>query len=134
MEEVIAQKTDEIVAMADEMDKLKDKKADLASETKGINKDIEKVQYEILRFLKVRGVKSMKLVDGRNVISVITSHISVDDKDKLYPWLKSKGFDDMFTVNAKTIGGFVNDRIKNNLEVPPGIDQYTKNKIAIRKG
>lgn len=122
-----------IITLADDMDELKQKKAKLAAETKGINKDIEKMQDEMLGFLKARGVKSIKLVDGRNVISVVSSFIKVDDKDKLYPWLKGKGYEDMFVVNPRTLSGFVNDRIKNNMEVPPGIEQYTKNKISIRR-
>ena len=124
---------EELKGIVDQLAMAKDKKSELAEMQSQIQSEIDTIEAELIKRMDAMQLKSFRLSDGRLISNVVSSYISVTDKDALYPWLKSMGFEDMFTVNAKTLSGFVNDRIRSREEVPPGIEQYTKSRISIRR-
>jgi len=113
--------------------KKKEQKAKLAERTKKINEQIDALEFEVVSLMDETGLQNIKLDTGELAYVNVKSYINVTDRAKLMKWLKHKGMSDMFTVNTKTIQGFVNERIKSNESVPPGIEQYTERTIGIRR-
>lgn len=110
----------------------RNKKDELAKRVKETNGIIAELELAILKEMDTLELKGIKSTTGIMVSVVENSYPRIIDKDKVYNWLHSKGFNALFTVNAQTFRGFFNDRLKSGEELPSeGIEHYTKTTLSL---
>lgn len=120
------QKIDKYVEMRQQKDAIN-------RQLKDLNAKIEEVEVELIEELENDGIQTVKTQDGITVTTYIQSFARAVDKEALVNWMLDEDFDSMLTVNARTLTAFYNDRLKNNESLPPGVEQYTKSKISLRR-
>ena len=131
----------EILSLADELKRLKDLKAEVESQEKEINGDIEKVTSELTA--KMTEAEMPSFVHSGFSFSLSTRTFAsplAGDKASLYEVLRQNGYGDIITetVNSNTLSSTVNDLIEqNNDELPDWlvgkISTYDKVSVRITK-
>jgi len=124
----------DVTEMIDRYVELRDLKSDIEARLKEIKETQEELETLLIERMNELDLKAIKSTSGIMVSTVVSSAISVNDKVALYSWLRENNLEDMFTVNTKTLGAFVNSRIKSNEELPPGVEQFTQVKLSLRRG
>jgi len=126
--------------LAEFLKELRDKKAALEAEVKGINAEIESVAAELIADLienESTGFNHKRF----NYSLVIKEYPAAEPerKDELYAVMREKGFEDLFTINTNTLSATVRDLKENNDgQMPEWLDGLIKvaekTTIQIRKG
>lgn len=118
---------------------LREKKRDIDSQAKEINKQIEEAEW---RLIEIMTNKEMDAFKHKGINFVLATrefkNANKERKDELYQEFKNRGMEDLFTINANTLSGKVNEMIENNDGVMPEwlnglIDISQKQYISIRK-
>lgn len=107
---------------------------DLKERQKELNKKFESLS----RYLAER--MELTKMDGFKVKDIGTVYISNDNKpyvngrDEFIAWLKANGHEGLVkeTVHPMSLLGFVNERIENNLPLPPGVHNFILKRAKIR--
>ena len=126
--------------LAEFLKELRDKKADLEAEVKGINAEIDSITAELVADL-IENESTGFNYKGYNFSLVIKEYPSaeLDRKDELYDAMKENGFEHLFTINSNTLSATVKDLKENNDGQLPAwleglIKVAEKATIQIRKG
>ena len=126
--------------LAEFLKELRDKKAELEAEVKGINAEIESVAAELIADL-IENESTGFNHKGFNYSLVVKEYPAAEPerKDELYAAMKERGFEDLFTINTNTLSATVRDLKENNDgQMPEWLDGLIKvaekTTIQIRKG
>ena len=126
--------------LAEFLKELRDRKQMLETEVKGINREIESVQAELIQDL-IDNESTGFNYKGFNFSLVIREYPSAETerKDELYRVMKKQGFEDLFTINSNTLSATVRDLKENNDgELPEWLEGLIKiaekTTIQIRRG
>lgn len=125
--------------LADKVLVLRDKKGELESALKEINKELEHTEFELIAIMADRDIDSFK----RNGINFIVATkefrgANPETKEELYARFRELGMDYLFTINAQTLSAKVKELTEENDGVTPEwldglINTYEKTYISVRK-
>ena len=107
---------------------LRDKKADLESQQKALNAEIESVEDELIADMLENEDASFNH-KGVTCSLVQREFVSPEQERKgdLWAVMKQNGFEDLFTINSQTLSGTVKDIIANNDDqLPEWLDGLVK--------
>lgn len=125
-----------IVALANELRKLKDEKDVAEGALKVINKRIEEiVKKELPEFMDADGVSNVK-IDGVGRLSLRTevyASILAENRETAYQWLRDTGRGSLVseTVNASSLKAAMKECLKNGEEIPESLIKVTPVTVAV---
>lgn len=127
--------------MADKLKDLRDKKAQLADETKQNNADIEKCEFELSQLMASSETQSFNRAG--TLFYLCTKLYASADKEKkpeLFEALKAEGYSSLITetVNANSLSAFVKEQMADNDDVLPDwledkVKVFDKVTVGLRK-
>ncbi len=128
-----------ILEIADKYLEKREKKSELETQIKDVNKELESLEQELIGLMADNEIDSFK----RNGIlySVVTREFqsaNPERKEELYLQMKQKGFEHLFTINTNTLSATVKELIAENDGKLPNwleglINQTEKQSIRIKK-
>ena len=127
--------------MADKLKKLKERKAELAEETKANNAEIEQAEYELSQLMAQTETQSFQRA-GTLFYLITKTYASADKehKDELYEALRNEGYGSLITetINANSLSVFVKEQMsENDDELPAWLDGkvnvFDKVTVGLRK-
>lgn len=128
-----------ILEIADKYLEKREKKSELETQIKDVNKELESLEQELIGLMTDNEIDSFK----RNGIlySVVTREFqsaNPERKEELYLQMKQKGFEHLFTINTNTLSATVKELIaENDGKLPDWLDglinQTEKQSIRIKK-
>ena len=128
-----------ILEIADKYLEKREKKSELETQIKDVNKELESLEQELIGLMTDNEIDSFK----RNGIlySVVTREFqsaNPERKEELYLKKKKKGFEHLFTINTNTLSATVKELIAENDGKLPDwleglINQTEKQSIRIKK-
>lgn len=128
-----------ILEIADKYLEKREKKSELETQIKDVNKELESLEQELIGLMTDNEIDSFK----RNGIlySVVTREFqsaNPEKKEELYLQMKQKGFEHLFTINTNTLSATVKELIAENDGKLPDwleglINQTEKQSIRIKK-
>ncbi|HIT61858.1 MAG TPA: hypothetical protein IAC38_00205 [Candidatus Caccovivens faecavium] len=128
-----------ILEIADKYLEKREKKSELETQIKDVNKELESLEQELIGLMTDNEIDSFK----RNGIlySVVTREFqsaNPERKEELYLQMKQKGFEHLFTINTNTLSATVKELIAENDGKLPDwleglINQTEKQSIRIKK-
>ena len=128
-----------ILEIADKYLEKREKKSELETQIKDVNKELESLEKELIGLMTDNEIDSFK----RNGIlySVVTREFqsaNPERKEELYLQMKQKGFEHLFTINTNTLSATVKELIAENDGKLPDwleglINQTEKQSIRIKK-
>ena len=128
-----------ILEIADKYLEKREKKSELETQIKDVNKELESLEQELIGLMTDNEIDSFK----RNGIlySVVTREFqsaNPERKEELYLQMKQKGFEYLFTINTNTLSATVKELIaENDGKLPDWLDglinQTEKQSIRIKK-
>lgn len=128
-----------ILEIADKYLEKREKKSELETQIKDVNKELESLEQELIGLMTDNEIDSFK----RNGIlySVVTREFqsaNPERKEELYLQMKQKGFEHLFTINTNTLSATVKELIAENGGKLPDwleglINQTEKQSIRIKK-
>ena len=128
-----------ILEIADKYLEKREKKSELETQIKDVNKELESLEQELIGLMTDNEIDSFK----RNGIlySVVTREFqsaNPEKKEELYLQMKQKGFEHLFTINTNTLSATVKELIAENDGKLPNwleglINQTEKQSIRIRR-
>lgn len=133
--ETVAVADENVAVMAKRLRDAKDKKDELEEALTGTNKEIDELSKKLAERLESDGVDSIRVPDVGTVYIQIKNRPNVTDQDGLHMYLRENGHGAMIkeTIHPMTLIGFVNERLKNNEELPPSINNFQQKLAVIRR-
>ena len=107
---------------------LRDRKADLDSQLKGLNAEIESIEDELIADMLENEDASFNH-KGITCSLVQREFVSpeVERKGDLWTVMKENGFEDLFTINSQTLSGTLKDlKANNDDQLPEWLDGLVK--------
>lgn len=99
-----------------------------------VDKEIDGAEFLLIATMESQDIKQLKTTDGCTISTVEKSYPRIVDKELCYSWLKTNQlYETLSTVNTMTFRAFVNERIKNGEEAPPGIETFNETKLSLRR-
>lgn len=103
---------------------LRDKKADLESQQKALNAEIESVEDEIISDMMENEDASF---NHKGITCSLFVSPEQERKGDLWAAMKENGFEDLFTINSQTLSGTVKDlKANNDDQLPEWLDGLVK--------
>ena len=127
--------------LADKLKELKERKAELAEETKQNNADIEKAELELSTLMANTETQSFNR-SGTLFYLCTKTYASADKehKDELFNALKKEGFGSLITetINANSLSAFVKEQMSENDDTLPKwlegkVNVFDKVTVGLRK-
>ena len=133
--------TDEMFMLADRLKELRDKKTELADETKENNKEIEEVEYKLSQLMAESESQSFQRAGTLEYLCTkVYASAEKDKKDELYQALKDEGYGSLITetINANSLSAFVKEQMSENDDVLPNwlegkVNVFDKVTVGLRK-
>lgn len=129
----------ELFTLSDQYLATRDKKQGLEQELKDVSKLLEQIEIELIQRMTDSEIDSFK----RNgvLFSMVSREFesaNPETKDELYKRFKELGYENLFTINANTLSGFVREAKRENEGVLPEwmqglINTYEKQSIRIKR-
>lgn len=128
-----------ILEIADKYLEKREKKSELETQIKDVNKELESLEQELIGLMTDNEIDSFKR--NRILYSVVTREFqsaNPERKEELYLQMKQKGFEHLFTINTNTLSATVKELIAENDGKLPDwleglINQTEKQSIRIKK-
>ena len=127
--------------LADRLKELRERKAELADETKANNAEIEQAEYDLSQFMAQTETQSFQRA-GTLFYLTTKTYASADKehKDELFDVLRNEGYGSLITetVNANSLSAFVKEQMSENDDVLPDwlegkVNVFDKVTVALRK-
>lgn len=129
----------ELFELSDKYLEARDRKQELEQQLKDATKDMEQIEQEMMQRMTDNEIDSFK----RNgvlfsMVSREYESANAETKDELYKRFKERGYENLFTINANTLGGVVREMKKDNEGILPEwldglINTYEKTTIRIKR-
>ena len=127
--------------LADRLKELRERKAELADETKANNAEIEQAEYDLSQLMAQTETQSFQRA-GTLFYLTTKTYASADKehKDELFDALRNEGYGSLITetVNANSLSAFVKEQMPENDDVLPEwlegkVNVFDKVTVALRK-
>ena len=127
--------------LADRLKELRERKAELADETKANNAEIEQAEYDLSQLMAQTETQSFQRA-GTLFYLTTKTYASADKehKDELFDALRNEGYGSLITetVNANSLSAFVKEQMSENDDVLPDwlegkVNVFDKVTVALRK-
>ena len=127
--------------LADKLKELRERKAELADETKANNAEIEDAEYRLSQLMAQTETQSFQRA-GTLFYLTTKTYASADKehKDELFAALKDEGYGSLITetINANSLSAFVKEKMSENDDVLPDwldgkVNVFDKVTVALRK-
>ena len=127
--------------LADRLKELRERKAELAEETKANNTEIEQAEYDLSQLMAQTETQSFQRA-GTLFYLTTKTYASADKehKDELFDALRNEGYGSLITetVNANSLSAFVKEQMSENDDVLPDwlegkVNVFDKVTVALRK-
>ena len=127
--------------LADRLKELRERKAELAEETKANNAEIEQAEYDLSQLMAQTETQSFQRA-GMLFYLTTKTYASADKehKDELFDALRNEGYGSLITetVNANSLSAFVKEQMSENDDVLPDwldgkVNVFDKVTVALRK-
>jgi hypothetical protein len=102
----------------------------LAAQEKELNIQREALNQVLCDALAAAGLNKIGTDFGATLYIKSEPYLPIEDKIKLNVWIRANGFDDLLTVNARTLGALVKERLADGEAPPPGVGLFTKTNIG----
>lgn len=112
---------------------IKKRKDELKKETRMITQEEDELT-EVVRTAMDEDLLSKFTFAGHTFFARNDNYPRVLEPDALHEFLRTEGRTDMIkeTVNLQTLRSFIRERDEDNLELPDGVELFTKKRIGIR--
>ena len=127
--------------LADRLKELRERKAELAEETKANNAEIEQAEYDLSQLMAQTETQSFQRA-GTLFYLTTKTYASADKehKDELFDALRNEGYGSLITetVNANSLSAFVKEQMSENDDVLPDwledkVNVFDKVTVSLRK-
>ena len=127
--------------LADRLKELRERKAELAEETKANNAEIEQAEYDLSQLMAQTETQSFQRA-GTLFYLTTKTYASADKehKEELFDALRNEGYGSLITetVNANSLSAFVKEQMSENDDVLPDwlegkVNVFDKVTVALRK-
>jgi len=127
--------------LADRLKELRERKAELADETKANNAEIEQAEYDLSQLMAQTETQSFQRA-GMLFYLTTKTYASADKehKDELFDALRNEGYGSLITetVNANSLSAFVKEQMSENDDALPEwlegkVNVFDKVTVALRK-
>ena len=127
--------------LADRFKELRERKAELADETKANNAEIEQAEYDLSQLMAQTETQSFQRA-GTLFYLTTKTYASADKehKDELFDVLRNEGYGSLITetVNANSLSAFVKEQMSENDDVLPDwlegkVNVFDKVTVSLRK-
>ena len=127
--------------LADRHKELRERKAELADETKANNAEIEQAEYDLSQLMAQTETQSFQRA-GTLFYLTTKTYASADKehKNELFDALRNEGYGSLITetVNANSLSAFVKEQMSENDDVLPDwlegkVNVFDKVTVALRK-
>ena len=133
--------TDEMFMLADKLKELKERKAELAEETKKNNAEIEETEYKLSMEMASSETQSFNRSGTLFYLCTKLCASAVkENKAELYEALKNEGYGSLITetVNANSLSAFVKEQMADNDDQIPDwlegkVNVFDKVTVNLRK-
>lgn len=101
---------------------------------KALNPEIDACSQILCDLMRERGMETVELEGGEKCRIADDPYCSIEDRDKLFAWLRRKKMQAIFTVNWQTMNSFVKNLLTEGRPQPPGVKLYIKTYAQVRGG
>jgi len=114
--------------------KLRRKKKQLQSDLKEVNEQLGKVNGELVEYFQDNNLENMK-IEGMGLFYLASKcYPAIKDKEELVAWLKQNdAYETMVSINSRRFGAYYNELLESEQPLPPGVEQFMKTEIRLRK-
>ena len=127
--------------LADKLKDLKERKAELAEETKANNAEIEQAEFQLSQLMASTETQSFQRAGTLFYLTTKTyASASKEQKDELFDALRNEGYGSLITetINANSLSAFVKEQMSDNDDVLPDwldgkVNVFDKVTVSLRK-
>lgn len=109
-----------LLELSDRLKLLKERKSELEAQTKKVEEEIDGVTTEMIGIMTTEELTSFKR-DGTTFSLVVQEYPSAesDRKPELWDAMRANGYDELFSINSKTLSATVKEIMTENGGVLP---------------
>ena len=127
--------------LADKLKDLKERKAELAEETKANNAEIEQAEFQLSQLMASTETQSFQRAGILFYLTTKTyASANKEQKDELFDALRNEGYGSLITetINANSLSAFVKEQMSENDDVLPQwldgkVNVFDKVTVSLRK-
>lgn len=134
-------KMTDMFELADKLKNLKERKAELAEETKANNAEIEQAEFQLSQLMASTETQSFQRAGTLFYLTTKTyASANKEQKDELFDALRNEGYGSLITetINANSLSAFVKEQMADNDDILPDwldgkVNVFDKVTVGIRK-
>ena len=127
--------------LADRLKELKERKTELAEETKANNAEIEQAEFQLSQLMASTETQSFQRAGTLFYLTTKTyASANKENKDELFDALRNEGYGSLITetINANSLSAFVKEQMSENDDVLPDwldgkVNVFDKVTVSLRK-
>jgi len=127
--------------LADKLKELRERKTELAEETKANNAEIEQAEFQLSQLMASTETQSFQRAGTLFYLTTKTyASANKEQKDELFDALRNEGYGSLITetINANSLSAFVKEQMSENDDVLPDwldgkVNVFDKVTVGIRK-
>ena len=127
--------------LADKLKELRERKAELAEETKANNAEIEQAEFQLTQLMARTETQSFRRAGTLFYLTTKTyASANKEQKDELFAALRNEGYGSLITetINANSLSAFVKEQMSENDDVLPDwldgkVNVFDKVTVSLRK-
>ena len=127
--------------LADRLKELRERKAELAEETKANNAEIEQAEFQLSQLMASTETQSFQRAGTLFYLTTKTyASANKEQKDELFDTLRNEGYGSLITetINANSLSAFVKEQMADNDDILPDwldgkVNIFDKVTVGIRK-
>ena len=127
--------------LADRLKELRERKAELAEETKANNAEIEQAEFQLSQLMASTETQSFQRAGMLFYLTTKTyASANKEQKDELFDALRNEGYGSLITetINANSLSAFVKEQMSDNDDVLPEwldgkVNVFDKVTVSLRK-
>ena len=131
----------DMFTLADRLKELRERKAELAEETKANNAEIEKTELELSQLMAQTETQSFQRAGTLFYLATKTyASANKEQKDELFDALRNEGYGSLITetINANSLSAFVKEQMSENDDTLPDwlegkVNVFDKVTVNLRK-
>ena len=127
--------------LADRLKELRERKSELAEETKANNAEIEQAEFQLSQLMASTETQSFQRAGTLFYLTTKTyASANKEQKDELFDALRNEGYGSLITetINANSLSAFVKEQMADNDDILPEwldgkVNVFDKVTVGIRK-
>ena len=127
--------------LADKLKELRERKSELAEETKANNAEIEQAEFQLSQLMASTETQSFQRAGTLFYLTTKTyASANKEQKDELFDALRNEGYGSLITetINANSLSAFVKEQMSDNDDVLPEwldgkVNVFDKVTVSLRK-